>query len=159
MSKEHPHDHGDPQVNHEKALSILKKAGFKNTRTRQSLIKALLKEHGPFSIEELQLRMEITCDLATIYRNIAIFVDLGLVSPCDFGDGLTRYEWTGAEHEHHHHIICKRCHQIEQLEYCFVKELEKLINNRGYSQVSHRLEFYGICENCRNSEQHEDAPS
>jgi len=145
----HHHSEQDHQKPQNLALKALKEAGYKNTRNRQSLIHVLLKEHGPFSIEELQAKMDTPCDPATIYRNIAIFVTLELVSPCDFGDGMTRYEWTGADHEHHHHIICKQCQNIEQLEYCFVKEVEKLINKRGYSEVSQRLEFHGICQKCQ----------
>lgn len=141
----------------DEALNALKEAGYKNTKTRQALINALIREHGPFSIEELQARMDIDCDIATIYRNIAIFEEQGLVSPCDFGDGLTRYEWSSSEHDHHHHIICRVCHQVEELEYCFVKELEKLVRKRGYTKVSHRMEFYGICERCRQKQKGKQA--
>jgi len=131
------------------ALAVLKAAGYKNTRTRQLLLEVLLREHGPFSIEDLQQRMSRPCDIATIYRNVAVFEALNLVSACDFGDGMRRYEWAGGGHEHHHHIICQRCHRAEHLEFCFVGELEKLVKNRGYAEVSHRLEFYGVCETCQ----------
>jgi Fur family ferric uptake transcriptional regulator len=76
------------------------------------------------------------------------FLEQGLVMPCDFGDGLTRYEWNHQHHAHHHHIICQRCRKVEELEHCVVQELENLVSKRGYQQVSHRLEFYGICQDC-----------
>lgn len=135
----------------DEAIDFLRQAGYKNTRKRQALIEILLREHGPFSVEDLQQRMPIACDLATIYRNIAIFEEQGLITSCDFGDGLKRYEWVGEDHEHHHHIICQRCRKTDHLDLCFVGELEKLVRERGYTAVSHRLEFYGICDRCQKS--------
>ncbi|MGV3526439.1 MAG: Fur family transcriptional regulator [Candidatus Sericytochromatia bacterium] len=143
---EHIHNH---QAALEDALKRLKRAGLKQTRSRQALLEVLVHHHGPFSIEELQQRMEVDCDIATIYRNMALLESMHLVENCDFGDGLARYEWAGSGHEHHHHIICRVCHQAEQLEYCFVMELEKLVRQRGYTDVSHRLEFYGVCARCQ----------
>ncbi|PKL77001.1 MAG: transcriptional repressor [Candidatus Melainabacteria bacterium HGW-Melainabacteria-1] len=130
------------------ALKSLKASGLKLTRTRRALLEVLVKEHGPFTIEELQQRLDGSCDIATVYRNMTAFGEFGLVRPCDFGDGLTRYEWAHS-HEHHHHIICQRCRLVEELEHCVVEELEQLVASRGYSNVSHRLEFYGLCQNCQ----------
>ena len=144
---EHHHVH-NPEEDLKYALSTLKQAGHKNTRARKALLSLLLHEHGPFSAEDIQQKLEVDCDLATVYRNLTLLESLKLVEPCEFGDGTTRYEWSGDDHEHHHHIICRDCHKVEQLEYCVVKDLEKLVQKRGYRDVSHRLEFYGQCDHC-----------
>lgn len=136
----------------DEALESLKASGLKTTRTRKALLGILVHEHGPFTIEELQQRLDTQgspCDIVTIYRNMTSFEEFGLVRSCDFGDGLTRFEWAQGEHAHHHHIICKNCRRVEELELCVVEELEQLVSKRGYSQVSHRLEFYGICSQCQ----------
>lgn len=143
----HSHAH-NPEESLKAAIETLKEAGHKNTRIRKALLEVLLKEHGPFSAEDLQQKVNVECDLATVYRNLTLLESLRLVGPCDFGDGTTRYEWVGEDHEHHHHIICRNCHKVEQLEYCVVKDLEKLVQKRGYRDVSHRLEFYGQCDDC-----------
>lgn len=143
----HSHAH-NPEESLKEAIETLKEAGHKNTRIRKALLEVLLKEHGPFSAEDLQQKVNVECDLATVYRNLSLLESLRLVGPCDFGDGTTRYEWVGEDHEHHHHIICRNCHKVEQLEYCVVKDLEKLVQKRGYRDVSHRLEFYGQCDDC-----------
>jgi Fur family ferric uptake transcriptional regulator len=144
----HRHEAHEGQ-NLDEALESLKASGLKLTRTRRGLLEVLLREHGPFSIEELQTRLGGSCDIATIYRNMTAFEEQELVRACDFGDGLTRYEWAGG-HGHHHHIICQRCRSVEELDICVVEELEKLVSSRGYANVSHRLEFYGICQNCQS---------
>lgn len=131
------------------ALSRLKERGYKSTRPRRAILEILLNQHGPFSVEEIQSKLKIDCDTATIYRNISTFQELNIVSSCDFQDGVTRYEWSGPGHHHHHHIICRQCTGVEALEICFVKELETLVQSRGYQEVTHRLEFYGICQKCQ----------
>lgn len=150
MPVDHDH-HNDPHALAQ-ALDQLREKGHKSTKIRRSLIEILLRDHGPFSIEDLQSRVSEDCDIATVYRNMSLFEGLSLVQHVEFGDGLARYEWSGAGHEHHHHIICQRCHRVEELEYCFVRELEKLVRDRGYTEVSHRMEFYGICQTCQAAE-------
>lgn len=154
---QHHHAHGHVQGHAhgtiEEALENLKASGLKTTRTRKALLTILVREHGPFTIEELQQRLEAagsSCDIVTIYRNMTNFEEAGMVRSCDFGDGSARFEWALGEHAHHHHIICQNCRKIEELELCVVEELEQLVSKRGYSQVSHRLEFYGICTACQS---------
>lgn len=138
----------ESQLHH--LLDILRQAGLKLTRPRRALLEVLVREHGPFTIEELADKLQETpCDLATIYRNMDAFVALNLVKQCDFGDGMARFELLGAEETHHHHIICRQCRQLELIELCVVRELEKLVRERGYIQVTHSLEFYGICAQCQ----------
>ena len=132
----------------EKAFTKLKDFGYKLTKPRKAILEVMLSEHGPFSVEEIFHKMNESCDMVTIYRNMAVFIKSDLVSTCDFGDGLTRYEFR-SHHHHHHHIICKDCRQAETLEYCFLKEVERMIQDKGYTDVDHHLEFYALCRNCQ----------
>lgn len=148
----HAHAHGhvhDPAKEFDQALEVLKGSGLKLTRTRRALLEILLHEHGPFTIEQLEQKLGGSCDIATIYRNMLSFQEQQLVTPCDFGDGLIRYEWSHGGEAHHHHIICQNCGKVEELELCVVQELEKLVGSRGYTDVTHRLEFYGRCACCQ----------
>ncbi len=100
-------------------------------------------------MEELHRRMKKgACDLVTVYRCLATLEDVGLVRRCEFGDGSSRYEFGGREH-HHHHIVCKLCRKVETLDICLVEGLERLVRDKGYTQVTHALEFFGICARCR----------
>lgn len=91
------------------------------------------------------------CDLATIYRSMKLLVGLGLVEKFDFGDGVARYELAGLHStDHHHHLICTQCQAVSELEECFPEEFQQRIAKRhGFTNVSHKLEFFGICPNCR----------
>lgn len=136
----------------EQALQQLKDSGFKITRPRQALLKAIASFGAPFTTEEIftasnrHLRGS-KCDLVTAYRSLARFEDLGIISRVDLGDGTIRYEMTDPSH-HHHHFICRGCHKIEPLSLCQVNGQEQALQLAGYTQLSHRLEFFGLCPTC-----------
>ncbi|BBM83121.1 Fur family transcriptional regulator [Candidatus Uabimicrobium amorphum] len=127
---------------------ILRQAKISNTKVRKSILEFLMKNHGPFSIDEIHEKIS-TCDSTTVYRCIKKFEKCKIVERCDFGDNISRYEYKCSEH--HHHIMCRNCNRIDTVKYCFVKEMEKVLIQQGYKEVSHKLEFFGICQDCQNS--------
>lgn len=76
------------------------------------------------------------------------FVELGILSTVDFNDGIQRYEYSLENDHHHHHVVCIHCKKVEQITDCNVKAQNKLIDKMGYTQVSHKLEFFGVCRAC-----------
>ncbi|WP_372367919.1 Fur family transcriptional regulator [Candidatus Uabimicrobium sp. HlEnr_7] len=134
--------------NNRSSTYVLKQAKLSNTKIRKSILEFLMENHGPFSIDEIHKQI-FDCDYATVYRCIKKFEECAIVSRCDFGDNISRYEYKDLNH-HHHHIICRSCHKISTVEYCFLKEMEKMLTDQGYKDVSHALEFFGICQECQN---------
>ena len=135
--------------NHKKSTQILKQAKLSNTKIRKSILEFLMQNHGPFSIDEIH-KQAFDCDYATVYRCIKKFEEHGIVKKCNFGDNISRYEYKHLHH--HHHIICRVCRKIDTVKYCFLKEMEKMLADQGYKDVSHNLEFFGICQNCQGQE-------
>ena len=131
------------------AVDLLKKASLSRTKSREALLKVLLEKHGPFSVEELHSFIKKQrVDIVTVYRCLTAFEKMHLVKRCDFGDGIARYEMNLHSH-HHHHVICRNCRKAENIEDCEVARLEALVAERGYLEVSHNLEFFGICRDCQ----------
>ncbi len=131
------------------SLAILQAASLRKTQSRVELLKALIAQHGPFSVEELHQQVKFKkVDLATVYRCLTVFESVGLVKRCDFGDGVARYEIHHGSSHHHHHVICKICRKSENIDDCEVQRLEQLVLSKGYSQITHYLEFFGICQKC-----------
>ncbi|MCS1414962.1 MAG: Peroxide-responsive repressor PerR [Verrucomicrobia subdivision 3 bacterium] len=91
------------------------------------------------------------CDLATIYRSMRMLEDMGMVKRFDFGDGSARFELVAdGRDDHHHHLICRECSKIVEIDECFPSEFEEQIAiASGYQQVTHKLEFFGICPACQ----------
>lgn len=129
-------------------LEILRQSGLRITRPRRALLQALLARRQPATIEDLHRDLDPgLCDLATVYRCLAAFEKLHLVRRCHFHDGTSLYEIELGP-EHHHHIVCTSCQKVEALDFCVVEGLERLVRERGYRNVSHMLEFFGVCAAC-----------
>lgn len=132
----------------EQALTVLEESSMRRTKPRTTILKTLITHHGPFSVDELlSLKETSHLDRVTIYRCLSAFEEVGLVQRCEFGDGVSRYEYSRGKH-HHHHVICKRCGNVENIEKCIPKTLTDAVRMMGYEDVSHNLEFFGVCKKC-----------
>lgn len=132
----------------------LRLANLKVTKARVAILDLLSEHHGPFTAEELhtQLTSErkiASCDVVTVYRCLAKLEAVQLVTSCDFGDGSIRYELRTMEH--HHHIICRKCKSVKPLPQCPIDDRTLKIPQMGFNNISHKLEFFGICPKCQMS--------
>ncbi len=136
----------------EDLFQLMKLNKLKLTPPRKLIVQALLKNHGPFSAEDIKKKfIKKTCDLATVYRTLTSLEEANMIRRCEFGDGIARYELSNSDHEHHHHhLICNECKMVEVIDAC---ELEKSINafakKRGFINISHIMEFFGTCPTCQ----------
>jgi Fur family transcriptional regulator, ferric uptake regulator len=132
----------------EKAEKLIKENNLSVTDPRKNILGFLLKNHGPFSAEEIHSGLgSKACDLATVYRCIVQFESSNLVERRYLGDEILRYEYKDKDH-HHHHIICRICRSVAEMKYCFISEIEQMIRDKGYSDITHSLEFFGVCAKC-----------
>ena len=84
--------------------------------------------------------------LGTVYRNLRLLVDQGLIQELDSG-GFCRYDGNTARH---HHFICEVCGQISDLIVPVDRALDRRTASRTGLEISHhRIEFYGRCPACR----------
>ncbi len=141
---------GDARL--EFVINKMRGAGLRITPQRKFLIGFMLKNHGPFSAEDLYAilskRKDVKSDLVTIYRSLDAFVQLGIVSKCDFDDGVSRFEIAHEGH-HHHHLICKVCRVVRQIQNCSIDQELILPKKHGFTDITHKLEFFGICLKCQ----------
>lgn len=133
----------------EGALDALKKHHLKLTEPRKAILQILSKQHGPFTAEEIhKLISRRVCDQATVYRTLTRLVQVGILRRCEFGDGSARFE-LAAPGTHHHHVICNKCKRIEIVDNHEIEKIDKFPRDLGFSNVSHILEFFGICPQCK----------
>lgn len=84
--------------------------------------------------------------LGTVYRNLNILIDQGLIRKIDFGSTYDRFD---ANIDPHYHFICEHCGTIIDLDL----PIDDSLNNRvtdatPFSADRHRIEFYGTCDRC-----------
>jgi len=81
--------------------------------------------------------------LGTIYRNLNMLKEKGLIRELKYGKNTARYD---GNFESHHHIFCFECGKLEDVQYRVHPGLNKSVEKTsGYKIINHQLEFNGIC--------------
>ena len=130
------------------ACTSLRQAGMRVTKPRIALLTELIRRQKPASIEEIHDAIKKSgCDLVTVYRCLAAFERVGLVHRSFRHNGTALFHIAmGATPRYH--VICKSCGSFEPVEYFPAEGMEKMLASRGYTEVSHVLEFFGVCPAC-----------
>lgn len=82
--------------------------------------------------------------VATVYRNLKLFEEQGLVQKIDVGDGFDHYDADMSEHYHHFCTHCKKVIDLDMPRMNFNSQLPG-----GHTSDRHQLVFFGICKNCQ----------
>lgn len=91
----------------------------------------------------------IKADPVTAFRIVNLFTEKGLTRQISFNEGKLRYELSS--HEDHHHFICEKCGEIEDISDCNIEMIENEIRKKkGLLIKSHSLEFFGLCKSCQS---------
>lgn len=131
------------------AISSLKRERYRITEPRKALLRLLVESEKPLSAEDAHLALGTNeYDLVTVYRNLETFESAGIATRIPTEAGKSLFELNAEEH-HHHHIICRKCHKAERLDHCEIEKLESLATKLGFTEVTHVLELYGVCDHCR----------
>ncbi len=130
----------------------LKKQGYKITEQRKIIIKAFVQaKNHLLSAEKVHAWIEEhekPIDLSTIYRNIELLVNIGVLKKISLDDYADQYKLS-VTNEHHHHIVCISCGKSEIFKECPVSSIEKeLIDRLGFTPIKHKLEILGYCFEC-----------
>lgn len=131
--------------------NLLKEKNLKVTKNRKIILEFLQKEENPISAEELfdKLKRENEIDLSTIYRNLNILEEKGVLLKTTNLDGINYYQINNSNHKHF--LTCNNCHKKFVIEDCPVHELEEKIEKEtGFIINGHNFEFTGICPDCQN---------
>ena len=131
------------------ARTHIRRAQMRITKPRIAIIESLKQHKGPISIERIHQEVgEEVCDLVTVYRCLSAFETHGIVRRSYLHNGTCLYEVTlGAARNYH--IICKSCGQTEHVDYFPVEGIKRMLEDRGYAEVSHVVEFFGLCPACQ----------
>jgi len=137
----------------EKLSSFLKEKGFKSTRQRDIIASEFLKTGKHVTAEDLYKkinRKHKDIGFTTVYRTLKLLKKSGLATESIFADNLTRYEPL-SEDDHHDHLVCLDCGSITEFENSKIERLqEKIAGEFGFHTVSHKMDLYGYCRECRN---------
>ncbi|OPY56106.1 MAG: Peroxide-responsive repressor PerR [Pelotomaculum sp. PtaU1.Bin035] len=136
-------------------LDQLRKNGYKITPQRQEILRTLQTDPRPQSAEDIYRKISAyypNISLDTVYRNMAILQELGIVSKLNFQDGKNRFEINHADGHHHHHLVCIKCGDAKVVDLCPFKSLDKtkLAKEKKFEILGHSFEIFGHCAACRD---------
>ncbi len=127
---------------------LLKDHSLAITKPRKLILAALLKSSSPLTADEIYLNVgRSSCDKATIYRVLNQFLESNLILTVNLRKDALHFEFNNPHH-HHHHIICTQCSNVEVIDHCFLGPIEKELVLKGYKNIIHQLQFYGLCKYC-----------
>lgn len=134
------------------AADVLHKHGYKLTRPRRVILEWFYRAGEYTTPQKLHQSLVGTkqgIGLTSVYRNLEILAEVGLVRQVCFHDGCQRYEPVFAD-DHHHHLICSDCGAVVKFGGCELDELERRLESEtGYKINRHMLQVFGVCERCR----------
>jgi Fe2+ or Zn2+ uptake regulation protein len=84
----------------------------------------------------------------TVYRQIDKLINENKITEVELGDGKKRYELKSLDH--HHHLVCKKCGKLEDIELNENDLLKEVAKRTNFVVDSHSLEFFGHCYNCKS---------
>ncbi|MDB6096991.1 MAG: fur [Francisellaceae bacterium] len=129
----------------------LKKLGFKTTLPRVKILELLQAAPSKhLSAEEIHKslkEMKHDVGLATVYRVLTQFVNVGLVISHNFEEGHSVFELdTG---KHHDHLICVKCGEVEEFVDAIIEARQvEITRNLNFKTTNHHHYIFGFCKNC-----------
>ena len=120
--------------------------GLRMTDQRRTIATILDSVIDHPDVEELYGRInkvDKSISLATVYRTVKLFEELGILEKLEFGDGRARYE--DADREHHDHLINVQNGEVIEFVNSDIEKLqEKIAQELGFKLLGHKLELYGV---------------
>jgi len=130
---------------------VLQEKGYRLTPQRMLVIEALHNADSHISAEEIYEQMRARypySNISTVYRTLELLKELKLVTETDFGEGRVRYHV--AEKSHHHHLVCRRCGKVINLEESALYPLKgALLRDYDFEADLRHMAIVGECGECR----------
>lgn len=120
------------------------------TSHRHLLLKLIrrTKEHlDPKELYRLASNEDKSISLATVYRNLRLFKELGLVDERHLGQVRCYYEIRRSAE--HHHLVCQGCGKVTEFVSPLIRRLlDKVEREHGFKVTRAELYLEGCCQQC-----------
>jgi Fur family peroxide stress response transcriptional regulator len=140
----------DSQDRFDTIVQKFRKTGYRITPQRLAILKIVAGSRNHPSAEAIFEQMKVnfpTTSMATVYKTLSVLKELGEVLELEFSDH-NRYD--GNRPFPHPHMVCIRCKSIIDPDLDGIAEMtQKLTSETGYKIIGLRMDFYGLCPDCR----------
>ena len=125
---------------------------MRKSRQRDAILRVLTSTASHPTAEWLyeEVRKEIpNISLGTVYRNLRQMKEQGQILELEQTGAYGRFDGNSANH---YHFRCEKCGGVFDIEEPLVLGIdERVERNTGFKVSHHRLEFRGLCRDCRTT--------
>jgi Fur family ferric uptake transcriptional regulator len=133
------------------ALRVMRSRGFRVTVARRLVLEALSAATRPLSAEELAAGaggLVPESDLASVYRNLELLEELGLVRHVHLGHGPGLYELSRTAPREY--LICEQCGDVQAVSAAELDEVRAMVKGSfGLEPRFTHFPLVGLCRGCR----------
>ncbi|KQY50142.1 MULTISPECIES: Fur family transcriptional regulator [unclassified Nocardioides] len=127
----------------------IRSSGKRLTAQRELILRAVeaLEHATPDEILTEVRKHSAAVNASTIYRNLEVLEELGLVRHAHLSDRAPTYHSVG-EHEHFH-IVCRDCHKVVSVDPDVVAPVARRLDDEfGFVADIGHLTVFGHCADC-----------
>ncbi len=137
-------------VNLKSAIAMMRECGLRVSAARRLVLEALLAADGPMSAEQIAQGIGgrvPSSDIASVYRNLQSFHEIGLVRHVHLGHGPGLYVLSVAGETEY--LTCERCADYRAVAPEELDRVRQLIEGEfGYRARFTHFPIVGLCSSC-----------
>jgi len=145
----------------EQFVRYLRENGHRVTSERLTLFDEIFSQHGHIDAEHLLESLserEVKISRATVYRNLDLLVECGLVRRHRLGRRRYLYEHVHPG-QHHDHLVCTECGRVVEFVSPGISALQaEICRAHGFEPSRHQLQIFGVCTRCSEKASQEPDP-
>jgi Fur family peroxide stress response transcriptional regulator len=134
-------------------IAQLREKGLKITSQRLAVIDVLIEQGnfhpGASLVYKKAKKKQKSLSLSTTYATLNELSRHGIIKTLQFDKMEDRYE---GNLEEHINLICERCKKILDYNVPITVDPKRVVKKTGFSITDTRLEYYGLCRECREKE-------
>lgn len=132
-------------------IDFIRSRGMRVTPERLALLEEIYRQHGHIDAEEILAGLRDSgqkVSRATVYRNLELLVECGLVQRQRLGRNRFLYEHVHAG-QSHDHIGCRDCGRVvEFVSPAIQAMLNEICRAHGFSREDRQIQILGFCQAC-----------
>lgn len=126
--------------------------GCRLTGERLALIEGIKRQRGHFNVDILLSCLKkqgLKASRDTVYRNLPMLLEAGLLVQSFRTSRDTYYESTSAK-SHHDHLVCRQCGKIAEFEESGIEKIQQRVAGKyGFKLEYHCHQLIGLCKKCQ----------
>ena len=128
---------------------FLASKGLRVTGQRKGVLEALFLQSGHFTADQLlqdAQSLDDTVSRATVYRNLPLLVESGIIRKIDIGQDNKFYALSGRSETFKAQVVCSDCKNIFDIDAPFMEWYGKTVSEKlGLDVKDQRLQVHAEC--------------